>query len=70
MTKALREAGVIQGWRDELYPVTCAFHAPPLALIERAAAPHFGIKVRPSAAALRCRCAAGWRRHCAVRHWL
>lgn len=45
LTSALREAGIIKGWRDELYPVTRAFHDAPLAVIERAAAPHFGIKV-------------------------
>lgn len=44
-TAALRQAGAITGWRDELYPVTHAFAAPPAALIERAAAPYFGIKV-------------------------
>jgi len=44
LTSALREAGIIKGWRDELYPVTRAFHDAPLAVIERAAAPHFGIK--------------------------
>lgn len=45
-TRELREAGAIKGWRDELYPITDALHAPPVALIERAAAPYFGIKVR------------------------
>ena len=40
----LREEGVITGWRDELYPVLTSFHAPPALLLERAAAPHFGIK--------------------------
>ena len=44
-TATLRQAGKITGWRDELYPVTHAFEAPPAALIERAAAPYFGIKV-------------------------
>lgn len=43
-TQTLREAGKITGWRNELYPVTHSFHAPPVALIERAAAPYFGIK--------------------------
>lgn len=33
------------GWRDEMYPVTSAFTAQPLLLIERAAAVPFGIKV-------------------------
>ena len=40
---ALREQGVITGWRDERYPVTRAWGTPPLALIERAAAAFFGI---------------------------
>lgn len=42
-TSSLRESGVIRGWRDELYPVTQAFHLPPIALVERAATPHLGI---------------------------
>lgn len=45
-TAALQEAGIITGWRNELYPVTHAFGAPPAALIERAAAPYFGVKVK------------------------
>lgn len=45
-TQALWHTGKITGWRDELYPVTHSFHAPPAALIERAAAPYFGIKAR------------------------
>jgi hypothetical protein len=36
--------GLLSGWRDELYPVAPAFDAPPLLLIERAAAPFFGIR--------------------------
>ncbi|KAK9827627.1 hypothetical protein WJX81_000466 [Elliptochloris bilobata] len=40
----LRDKGLVSGWRDELYPVAAAFDAPPHCLIERAAAPHFGIK--------------------------
>lgn len=40
----LRSEGLIAGWRDELYPVAAAFGAPPHCLVERAAAPHFGIK--------------------------
>ena len=43
--QALREQGVISGWRDELYPVALSFDATPAFLIERAAAVHFGIKV-------------------------
>lgn len=49
-TRQLRDAGAIKGWRDELYPVTDAFHIPPLALIERAATAYFGIKVGGSCA--------------------
>lgn len=41
---ALRDAGVISGWRDELYPVLRSFEDPPVLLLERAAAPFFGIK--------------------------
>eukprot|EP00850_Spirogloea_muscicola_P025373 SM002882S10731 [mRNA] locus=s2882:2:1624:- [translate_table: standard] len=40
----LRSKGVITGWRDELYPASVDYHSPPLLLIERAAAPLFGIK--------------------------
>lgn len=36
--------GLLSGWRDELYPVTPTFDAEPLLLIERAAAPYFGIR--------------------------
>ena len=42
--QALRSEGVIQGWRDELYPAVQAFHDDPAFLLERAAAPHFGVK--------------------------
>lgn len=41
---SLRDAGVISGWRNELYPVQTAYYGPPVLLIERAAAPFFGIK--------------------------
>lgn len=40
----LREEGLVSGWRNELYPVVRSFHSEPAFLIERAAAPHFGIK--------------------------
>jgi hypothetical protein len=40
----LRDAGVITGWRNELYPISSAFDAEPSLLVERAAAPHFGIR--------------------------
>ena len=42
--KSLRDAGVITGWRDELYPVQTGFHEPPVLLIERAASVFFGIQ--------------------------
>lgn len=40
----LRTQGMFSGWRNELYPVTSAFDKPPLLLLERAAAPYFGIR--------------------------
>ena len=40
---ALREAGVISGWRDELYPVCETWGAAPVLLLERAAVPFFGV---------------------------
>ncbi|MDH5287386.1 MAG: DUF4743 domain-containing protein [Betaproteobacteria bacterium] len=49
-TAAMREVardlaalGALTAWRDELYPVAAAFGAPPLLLLERAAARYFGI---------------------------
>jgi 8-oxo-dGTP pyrophosphatase MutT (NUDIX family) len=41
---AMRDAGHITGWRGEPYPVATAFGAPPLALVERAAAPWLGVR--------------------------
>jgi hypothetical protein len=35
---------MFSGWRNELYPVTAAFDAQPALLLERAAAPFFGIR--------------------------
>ncbi len=35
---------IITGWRDEAYPVATSFSAPPLFLLERAAAPFLGIR--------------------------
>ena len=40
----LREDGALTGWRSESYPVLTSFHSEPLALVERAAAVHLGIK--------------------------
>jgi 8-oxo-dGTP pyrophosphatase MutT (NUDIX family) len=42
--RALRDDGLITGWRDEVYPVTDCFHAPPALVIERAAVPLFGTR--------------------------
>lgn len=42
--EVLRQEGLIEGWRNELYPAVQAFHDEPAFLMERAAAPHFGIK--------------------------
>ena len=39
----LRRAGRVPGWRDELYPVTQSFGETPLLVMERAAAPLFGV---------------------------
>lgn len=39
---ALRQEGLVPGWRGELFPVTTSFSEPPLFTIERAAAPLFG----------------------------
>lgn len=44
LLKLRQDHGLLSGWRDELYPVTPAFDAEPLLLIERAAAPYFGIR--------------------------
>lgn len=44
VTASLRDRGIIKGWRDELLPFTASFSSPPLLLIERAAAPFFGLK--------------------------
>eukprot|EP00240_Pyramimonas_obovata_P015393 CAMPEP_0118927806 /NCGR_PEP_ID=MMETSP1169-20130426/5205_1 /TAXON_ID=36882 /ORGANISM="Pyramimonas obovata, Strain CCMP722" /LENGTH=301 /DNA_ID=CAMNT_0006869653 /DNA_START=192 /DNA_END=1097 /DNA_ORIENTATION=- len=39
----MREEGIIQGWRDELYPVMTSFGDEPALLVERAAASRFGV---------------------------
>ena len=44
MTAALREAGLVKGWRDELLSVATSFDAPPVLLIERACLPLWGGK--------------------------
>ena len=41
---ALRDAGHVPGWRDELFPVAPAFGAAPSFLLERACAARFGIR--------------------------
>lgn len=40
----LRAKGVIKGWRDELFPVSDSFCSSPIALIERASVPHYGVQ--------------------------
>ncbi len=42
--RRLAEKGIIKGWRDEPYPVTLAWGAPALMVIERAAAPFLGVR--------------------------
>ena len=42
--KVLKEQGIIDGWRDEVYPVLTCFHSVPVLLMERAASVFFGIK--------------------------
>jgi hypothetical protein len=40
---AWREAGLVSGWRNELFPVNRGFGLPPLLCMERAGTPLFGI---------------------------
>lgn len=40
----LRNKGVIKGWRDELFPASNIFTSQPVALIERASVPYYGVK--------------------------
>lgn len=42
--QTLREAGYIDGWRDELYPVNRSWSEPPFLLIERASVPFLGVR--------------------------
>jgi 8-oxo-dGTP pyrophosphatase MutT (NUDIX family) len=42
--QSLREEGVIDGWRDELYPVNRNWSERPALLIERAAVPWLGVR--------------------------
>jgi len=44
IVRRLEAEGLVQGRRDEAYPVLAAWGAPPLFEIERAAAPVFGIR--------------------------
>lgn len=39
----LRQNGVVNGWRDELYPVAESFYSPPVFLMERAAVTILGV---------------------------
>ena len=41
---ALRDAGVVTGWRDELFPVNESYGEPPVMLVERATASLLGIR--------------------------
>jgi 8-oxo-dGTP pyrophosphatase MutT (NUDIX family) len=43
VARDLAARGDLTAWRDEMYPVSDAFGAPPLLLLERAAARYFGI---------------------------
>ncbi|MBV7435058.1 DUF4743 domain-containing protein [Cardiobacteriaceae bacterium TAE3-ERU3] len=40
--RKLYDAGIVTGWRNELYPLAESHHCSPVALIERAAMPLFG----------------------------
>jgi len=42
--RTLHAAGVIRGWRDELYPVATRHRGEPLFLVERAAVPFLGVR--------------------------
>lgn len=42
--ESLRERGIIDGWRDELYPVNRSWSEPACLLIERAAVPWLGVR--------------------------
>ena len=44
VTLAMRDQGIIKGWRDELLPVVESFSSQPVLLMERAAYPFFGMK--------------------------
>ena len=40
--ETLRETGVVEGWRNELYPIASQFGQDPVVLVERAAVPYLG----------------------------
>ena len=42
--RELRQAGVICGWREEMFPVAARYGAEPLFDLERASVPLFGVK--------------------------
>lgn len=44
LTGSLRKAGLITGWRNEMYPLTDDFMKDPVAEIERAACPYLGLR--------------------------
>ena len=41
--EAMRDQGVIAGWRDEAFPVSTSFYEQPLFVMERAAVPFLGV---------------------------
>lgn len=44
VVRVLESESVVTGRRDEYYPVSTGFAAPPLLAVERAAVPHFGLR--------------------------
>lgn len=42
--RQMAKDGIVQGWRDELYPIAIDYQQLPLALVERAAMPLFGAR--------------------------
>lgn len=44
VVRALADAKIVKGVRDEMYPVTRSYGEPPFLQIERAGVPHFGVR--------------------------
>jgi 8-oxo-dGTP pyrophosphatase MutT (NUDIX family) len=44
VAKALADHGILSGWRNEQFGVSAGFHEPPVARLERAAIPLFGVR--------------------------